>query len=69
MQPNILVEIGDITRQLREEIGLEVLIIEQKLPFARRVGDRFAITDHGSAVASGEMYPLTDDLVARNLTV
>lgn len=69
IQPNIVAEIGDIIRRLHEEIGLNVLIVEQKLPFARRVGDRFAIMDRGSIVASGAMNMLDDDLVARYLTV
>ncbi len=69
IQPNIVAEIGDIIRRLHEEIGLKVLIVEQKLPFARRVGDRFAIMDRGSVVASGEMSSLDDQLVARYLTV
>ncbi len=69
IQPNIVAEIGDIIRRLHEEIGLKVLIVEQKLPFARRVGDRFAIMDRGRIVASGEMGTLDDDLVARYLTV
>lgn len=69
IQPNIVAEIGDIIRKLHEEIGLKVLIVEQKLPFARRVGDRFAIMDRGSIVASGDMDALDDELVARYLTV
>lgn len=69
IQPNIVAEIGDIIRKLHEEIGLRVLIVEQKLPFARKVGDRFAIMDRGSIVAAGEMPTLDDELVARYLTV
>lgn len=69
IQPNIVAEIGDIIRRLHEQIGLKVLIVEQKLPFARRVGDRFALMDRGAIVASGSMGALDDDLIARYLTV
>ena len=69
IQPNIVSEIGDIVRRLCDEIGLAVLLVEQKLPFARRVGDRFALMDRGAIVASGPMGGLDDDLVRRYLTV
>ena len=69
IQPNIVAEIGDIIRQLHAELGLSVLLVEQKLPFARRVGDRFALMDRGAIVAEGDMQALDEELVGRYLTV
>ncbi len=69
IQPNIVHEIGDIIRKLNQEIGLTVLLVEQKLPFARRIGDRFVILDRGRAVANGMMDDLNDELVKEYLTV
>lgn len=69
IQPNIVAEIGDIIRKLNKEIGLTVLLVEQKLPFARRVGDRFCILDRGRSVAAGEMNELNDELIQQYLTV
>jgi len=69
IQPNIVHEIGDIIRKLNQEIGLTVLLVEQKLPFARRIGDRFTILDRGRSVASGVMDNLNDELVKEYLTV
>ena len=69
IQPNIVHEIGDIIRRLNREVGLTVLLVEQKLPFARRVADRFCILDRGRAVASGPMEDLSDELVREHLTV
>ncbi len=69
IQPNIVHEIGDIIRKLNQEIGLTVLLVEQKLPFARRIGDRFTILDRGRTVASGIMDDLNDELVKEYLTV
>ncbi|MGD8589974.1 MAG: urea ABC transporter ATP-binding subunit UrtE [Chromatiales bacterium] len=69
IQPNIVHEIGDIIRRLNREIGLTVLLVEQKLPFARRVADRFCILDRGRAVASGTMDELHEGLVKEYLTV
>jgi urea transport system ATP-binding protein len=69
IQPNIVHEIGDIVRRLNREIGLTVLLVEQKLPFARRVADRFCILDRGRAVANGTMDELHEGLVTEYLTV
>ncbi len=69
IQPNIVAEIGDIIRRLNKEIGLTVLLVEQKLPFARKVGDRFCILDRGRQVAQGAMHELDDGLIQRYLTV
>ena len=69
IQPNIVHEIGDIILRLNKEAGLTVLLVEQKLPFARRVGQRFMLMDRGRKVASDDMAQLTDDLVSEYLTV
>jgi urea transport system ATP-binding protein len=69
IQPNIVHQIGDVIRRLNQEIGLTVLLVEQKLPFARRVGDRFAILDRGRSVASGAMDALDETLIKEYLTV
>ncbi|MGN1356485.1 MAG: urea ABC transporter ATP-binding subunit UrtE [Succinivibrionaceae bacterium] len=69
IQPNIVSDIADIMRKLNKEIGLTVLLVEQKLPFARKMGDRFLIIDRGSAMATGEMTELNDKLIKKYLTV
>ncbi len=69
IQPNIVQEIGDIILKLVHEIGLTVLLVEQKLPFARRIGSHFQILDRGRAVANGAMADLDDELVKQYLTV
>jgi len=69
IQPNIVAEIGDIIGRLNKEIGLTVLLVEQKLPFARRVGDHFCILDRGRSVAAGEISALNDELIQQYLTV
>lgn len=69
IQPNIVRQIGDIITQLNDELGLTVLLVEQKLPFARRVADTFCILDRGRSVASGEIEALDDGLIEKYLTV
>ena len=69
IQPNIVQEIGEIVRHLTHEIGLTVLLVEQKLPIVRRIGDNFTILDRGRKAASGPIDTLDDDLIRRYLTV
>ena len=69
IQPNIVHEIGDLLIRLNAETGLTVLIVEQKLPFARRVASDFRILDKGRAVAGGAISELTDEMVKHHLTV
>ena len=67
IQPNIVQEIGDIIVKLNEQLGLTVLLVEQKLPFARRVGDQFCILDRGCAIAQGDIKDLNDNLIQQYL--
>jgi urea transport system ATP-binding protein len=69
IQPNIVHEIGDTIRRLNQDLGLTVLLVEQKLPLARRVADRFHILDKGRSVACGTIGELDDEVVRRFLTV
>ena len=69
IQPNIVHEIGDIIIRLNKEKGLTILLVEQKLPFARRVAKHFCILDKGRNVASGSMENLGEEIINRHLTV
>jgi urea transport system ATP-binding protein len=69
IQPNIVQEIGDIIKKLSSEIGLTVLLVEQKLPIVRRIADNFSILDRGRKVAAGQIDELSDELIKQYLTV
>jgi urea transport system ATP-binding protein len=69
IQPNVVHDIGDVIMRLNQEAGIAVLLVEQKLPFARRVSRNFCIMDRGRTVASGAMADLSDNLVRQHLTV
>jgi urea transport system ATP-binding protein len=68
IQPNIVHEIGDVITRLNGE-GIAVLLVEQKLPFARRVGRTFCMMDRGRTVATGAIADLSDDIVRQHLVV
>jgi len=69
IQPNIVQQIGDTVKRLREEAGITVLLVEQKLGFARKMADQFTILDRGRTVAAGQMTDLDDTLVQHYLAV
>ncbi len=69
IQPNIVHEIAEILRHLNKERNLTILLVEQKLPFARKVADHFAILNRGRRAASGPMEELTEELVDQHLVV
>jgi urea transport system ATP-binding protein len=69
IQPNIVHELGEVIQRLTTEEHISVLLVEQKLPFARRVASRFFLMERGSVVASGAMETLSDDLIRKHLAV
>jgi len=69
IQPNIVQLIGRTLERLRDELGMTVLLVEQKLPFARAIADDFAIMERGAIVADGAMMSLDEELVERYLAV
>ena len=69
IQPNVVAEIAAILLKLNREEKLTILLVEQKLPFARKVASEFVIMERGRAVAKGAIGELTSDLVTKHLTV
>lgn len=69
IQPNIVSEIGEIINRLKNEFGMTILLVEQKLNFVRAVTDRFVILDRGQTVATGNIGQLNDELIRKYLTV
>ncbi|MFT6430384.1 MAG: urea transport system ATP-binding protein [Halopseudomonas sp.] len=69
IQPNIVRDIGEVIRKLNTEMGLTVLLVEQKLPFARRTAHDFFIMERGRVMADGPIAELSDELVQQYLTV
>jgi urea transport system ATP-binding protein len=69
IQPNIVRQIGDVILHLVNDKKLTVVIVEQKLGFARRVGQYFHLMEKGRVVAAGTIDKLDDLLVSRHLSV
>jgi len=69
IQPNIVQQIGDVITLLNKQEGMTVLLVEQKLNFARKVGKEFRLMEKGRIVASGGMPGLSDELIKKHLAV
>ncbi len=69
IQPNIVQQIGGVIDYLTKEEKITVILVEQKLPFARRHGDDFFLIDRGSVVAKGEIKELNEQIVEQYLSV
>lgn len=68
IQPSVVSDIADVIVTLKQA-SLTVLLVEQKLPFVRKVADRFSIMDRGSMMASGGIETLSESLIREYLTV
>jgi len=69
IQPSIVQEIADVINMLSRDLNIAVLLIEQKLPFIRKVADHFAIIERGSIAATGSINELDDQLISKHLVV
>jgi urea transport system ATP-binding protein len=69
IQPNIIDQIGDAIKMLREEGKMSILLVEQYLDFCKELGDNFAILERGSVAAAGPMKSLSEEMIKEFLTV
>ncbi|NCU33706.1 MAG: ABC transporter ATP-binding protein, partial [Candidatus Moranbacteria bacterium] len=54
---------------LAKEENFTILLVEQKLPFARKFADQFIIMERGRVVAENTIDQLSDDVVKHYLSV
>ncbi len=62
-------EVREAIKTINRDMGVTVLLVEQKLPFARKVADRFCIIERGRSVAAGDIGALNEAMIKRYLTV
>lgn len=60
LAPAIINNMIDAFRQLKAQ-GVTILLVEQNLSFAQRLGDRVAVMDNGVVVHAGSMQALSAD--------
>src|SRR5207237_6587777 len=69
IQPSIILEIEDVIRRIKKELGLAVLLVEQYLAFPERPADAYVIMAKGAVVAAGATRDLHADQVKQHLAV
>ena len=69
IQPNIVSEIADILGRYHKENRVPLIVVEQNLRFARKLGDRFLIMQKGAIVLQGPIADLTDEISTKYLSV
>jgi urea transport system ATP-binding protein len=67
IQPSIIDDIERVLAGLKERGDIAILLVEQYLDFAKRLGDRYSIMERGSVVHEGRTADLTDALVKKHL--
>jgi len=60
LAPSIINNMIDAFQQLKAS-GVSILLVEQNLSFARRLGDHVAVMDNGRVVHAGRMQALAED--------
>jgi len=69
IQPSIVQEIDETLKRINREKGVTLLVVEQKIDFAKQLAQKFFIMEKGAIAAKGKTSDLTDSLVRQYLTV
>jgi len=69
IQPSIILEIEAVLERIRQTRKTSILLVEQYLQFAQRLGDSYYIMERGTIVSQGLTQELTAEVVRRHLTV
>ncbi|TFZ56745.1 urea ABC transporter ATP-binding subunit UrtE [Methylorubrum sp. Q1] len=69
IQPNIVAEIGQTLGRLNKEFGITLILTEQHIKVARKLGDAFLMMENGRIVARGPIGEMTDELIERHMTI
>ena len=69
IQPNVITQIGEIIRNLVDEQGITILLVEQYVDFVRKFADSFQVMNRGRFVAQGETSELDESMVKKHLSV
>ncbi len=69
IQPNVVHEIGVTLGRLNKEFGITLILTEQHIKVARKLGDAFLMMENGRIVERGPISAMTDELITRHMTI
>lgn len=69
IQPSIVQEIEETLKRINQEKGIAIVVVEQKIEFARKLARKFFIMEKGAIVERGDTQQLTNELLHQYLAV
>jgi len=69
IQPSVVQEIERIIKRIHQEKKLTIILVEQKLDFARNVAQEFTIMVKGRVAREANSHSLTDEVIREYLTI
>lgn len=69
IQPNIIKQIGEVIKLLREQGDMAIVLVEQYFDFAYELADRFVVLRRGEVVLSGKKQEVTRDALFEGVSV
>ena len=69
IQPNIVEQIEASILAMNSELKITIILVEQNVQFAKRAAHDFAMIEHGTVVANGNISNLSDALIYKHMAI
>jgi len=69
IQPNIIQQIGEVIKHLRQRGDMAIVLVEQYFDFAYELADRFTVLRRGEVILDGHKSDVTRDSVLAGVSV
>lgn len=69
IQPNIIKQIGEVIKLLRDRGEMAIVLVEQYFDFAYALGDQFVVLDRGAVRLQGDTQQVSKDALRASVSV
>lgn len=69
IQPNIIQQIGEVIRQLRDKGDMSIVLVEQYFEFAYGLADRFVVLRRGEVMMAGKKGAIAKEDLLKGVSV